>query len=338
MVQHSGLPHAWGGPLLQGKLRAMPEDFKVCERLNFTPDGAGAHALLQIRKRGANTEWVARHLAALAGVKRLAVGYAGLKDRHAEAEQWFSVDLAGKVEPDWSQLEGGEIAILNVTRHGRKLRQGAVKENAFVITLRGIHGDTHGVETRLRYIARHGVPNYFGEQRFGRDNLSRAQAMFRDEIKVRDRFKRGIYLSTARALLFNKVLARRVRDGTWNGALPGDAMILNGRNSFFICDTEENNLAERLQQGDIHPSGPLWGRGGLPCQHEAAALEYMVLADDDEWRKGLETAGLKQQRRSLRVIPGDFTWSTELPETLRLIFTLPAGSYATSVVREIAAC
>jgi len=332
------LPHAWGGPLVRGVLRATPEDFQVVEQLNFTPDHAGTHALLRIRKRGANTEWVARRLAALAGVKRHAIGYAGLKDRHAETAQWFSVDLAGKAEPEWTSLEGDEIAILEVTRHGRKLRQGAVKENAFDITLRDIDGDTDKLEVHLQRIARHGVPNYFGEQRFGRDNLSRAQAMFQGKIKVTERFKRGIYLSAARALLFNKVLARRVLDGTWNRIIRGDAVMLQGSNSFFIHEADDTSLKERLQQGDIHPSGPLWGRGEPPCQCNAAALEYEALIDDEMWRKGLEEAGLRQQRRPLRVIPRELTWSPTTGKVLQIHFILPAGSYATCTLREIAAC
>ncbi len=327
-------PHAWGGPLLQGVMRAIPDDFQVREQLNFTPDQAGVHALVKIRKRGANTEWLARRLAQLAGVKRHAIGYAGLKDRHAVTDQWFSADLSGREEPDWRRLEGEKITVLEVTRHTRKLRQGAVAANAFQITLRGVTGDTGGLEARLQSIANEGAPNYFGEQRFGRDNLARARAMFSGEFKVRDRFKRGIYLSAARALLFNRVLARRVEAGAWNRILPGDALILHGSNSFFVCGNEDA-LQERLRQGDIHPSGPLWGRGELPCKGEPAALEETALADDELWRRGLEEAGLKQQRRPLRVIPREMTWRMPSPQVLQLCFVLPAGSYATAILREI---
>ena len=329
-------PRAWGGPLPRGVMRATPGDFQVREQLNFTPDRAGVHVLVKIRKRGVNTEWVARRLAALAGVKRHAIGYAGLKDRHAVTDQWFSVDLSGREEPGWRRLESEEITVLEVTRHTRKLRQGAVAANAFQVTLRGVTGDTGTLEARLQCIADEGVPNYFGEQRFGRDNLERARAMFRGEIKVRDRFKRGIYLSAARALLFNRVLARRVEAGAWNRILPGDALILHGSNSFFVCE-EKDALQERLQIGDIHPSGPLWGRGELPCKGDAAALENTALAGDGLWRKGLEEAGLKQQRRSLRVIPREMTWHMPSAQVLRMRFILPAGSYATAVLREVVA-
>ncbi len=332
---HSDLPLAGGSPFLQGVIRATPDDFQVAERLSFTPDHAGSHALIQIRKRNANTEWVARKLAAFAGVKRRAIGYAGLKDRHADTVQWFSIDLAGKAEPDWQRLDDREISVVSVTRHGRKLRQGAVRENCFDITVRQISGDKQQLETRLQHIKRVGVPNYFGEQRFGRDNLSRAKAMFCGEINVSDRFKRGIYLSSARALLFNRVLGQRVKDGIWNHVVPGDVMILNGSNSFFSCVAPDETILSRLQSGDIHPSGPLWGEGELPSQSQAAVLERTALAADDLWRNGLENAGLRQKRRSLRVIPGDLTWSACQHDVLRLQFSLPSGSYATSVLREV---
>ncbi len=332
---HTDLPLAGTHPVLRGKIRLTPDDFQVTEQLSFTPDHAGMHALLQIRKRNANTEWVARKLAVFAGVKRMAIGYAGLKDRHADTVQWFSIDLAGKTEPDWTQLGSNEISVVSVTRHGRKLRRGAVRENCFDITVRQISGDKQQLETRLQHIKHVGVPNYFGEQRFGRDNLSRAKAMLCGEIKVSDRFKRGIYLSAARALLFNRVLGQRVKDGIWNQVLPGDVMMLNGSNSFFNCDVPDETILSRLQSGDIHPSGPLWGEGELPSQSQASALEHEALVADDHWRSGLEKAGMRQQRRSLRVIPGDLTWSTCQHDALRLQFSLPSGSYATSVLREV---
>ena len=126
-TRHSAvLPYAYGQPSLQGRLRAVPEDFQVREEMNFTLDGAGEHVWLWVRKRGANTEWVARQLAQRAGVASGAVSYAGLKDRHAVTEQWFSVHLPGRAEPDWSADPDPEFTVLKAVRHSRKLRRGAL--------------------------------------------------------------------------------------------------------------------------------------------------------------------------------------------------------------------
>ena len=173
-----------GAPLVTATLRTAPEDFEVHEVLGFEPDGVGDHALLLIQKRNTNTEWLARNLAKFAGVKQVDVGYGGLKDRNAVTSQWFSVNLSGKTEPDWSQLESAETRVLRVTRNRRKLKRGAHHGNRFVITLRDVRGEASDLEARLHAIRTHGVPNYFGAQRFGIDanNIAQAHAMFAEEI------------------------------------------------------------------------------------------------------------------------------------------------------------
>ncbi|MBI3774319.1 MAG: tRNA pseudouridine(13) synthase TruD, partial [Gammaproteobacteria bacterium] len=282
-----------GAPLATATLRAMPEDFEVHEVLGFEPDGAGDHALLLIQKRNTNTEWLARNLAKFAGVKQVDVGYGGLKDRNAVTSQWFSVNLSGKSEPDWTQLESADTRVLQAMRNRRKLKRGAHHGNRFVITLRDVSGDASELETRLRAIRDHGVPNYFGEQRFGIDanNIEQARAMFAGELHVKDRHQRGLYLSAARSLLFNAVLSKRVTGQSWNTALPGDALMLAGTRSFFAAEAIDATLIQRLNSGDLHPSGPLWGRGESPVRAAARALEDDVLRDYVLVRTGLEQAG-----------------------------------------------
>ncbi|MFQ5487557.1 MAG: tRNA pseudouridine(13) synthase TruD [Gammaproteobacteria bacterium] len=328
-------PRAGGPPRGSAVLRQAPEDFQVEEVLNFSPSGEGQHVLVLIRKRDANTEWVARQLALHAGIGRKAVGYAGLKDRRAVTEQWFSVDLAGAREPDWSQLDGDEVTVLQHRRHHRKLRQGAVQANRFRITLRALRGECEYLEQTLQRVTSQGVPNYFGEQRFGRNNLQQAAAMLLQGRSVRDRFKRGIYLSAARSLLFNRVLAKRVVDGNWDRALVGDVMMLAGSHSIFSCPESDADIARRLAEGDIHPTGPLWGCGNTPCHAEAAALEEEALSAETSWCRALEEVGLKHQRRALRVIPQALQWRLADDDSLTLTFTLPSGCYATSVLREV---
>lgn len=332
--------YASGAPSTTGVMRALPEDFAVEEVLGFEPDGEGEHVLIHIRKRNANTEWVARQLARFAGVKPMDVSYAGMKDRNAVTTQWFSIGLAGKPEPDWKLIENDDIQVLHVARHRRKLRRGALKGNRFRLHITKLNGDLVGLEERMQRVARDGVPNYFGEQRFGfnHDNLRRADAMFRGEFRERDRHKRGIYLSAARSYLFNEVLSRRVADGTWKLPLPGEALMLAGSHSFFVADEIDATILARIEEGDIHPSGPMWGRGELASHAEARELEQEVLAAHGDWCTALEKEGLEQERRALRLPVQDLSWVIDAEQqVLTLSFMLDAGSYATTVLREVVA-
>jgi tRNA pseudouridine13 synthase len=327
-----------GVPVLHAAtLRSAPEDFVVEEQMPFVLAGAGEHVWVKLRKRGFNSEQVAKQLARTAGVTRREVGYAGLKDRHAITVQWFSLHLAGRSDPDWKSLPEG-MQVMESTRHSRKLKTGALAGNRFVITLRDCQGDRaavlrHGEEIRVR-----GVPNYFGEQRFGHGagNVAAARAMFAGTGQARDRKQAGIYLSAARSLLFNEVLARRVTMGNWDQVLDGDALILNGSRSFFVPEIIDETIRRRLAEGDIHPSGPLWGRGELPTRSSVRDWEQAVALENADLAHGLESAGLNQERRALRVIPQEFSAVWQDATTLDLTFVLPPGSYATMLVRELA--
>ncbi len=332
----AALPHAYGQLHARGRLRATPEDFQVREEMDFAPDGAGEHVWLWVRKRGANTDWVARQLARRAGVPPGAVSYAGLKDRHAVTEQWFSVHLPGKADPDWSAGPGSDFAVLEATRHSRKLRRGALRGNAFRIVVRELGGDPAELAARFERIAATGVPNYFGEQRFGREggNLERAAAMLEGREKVRDRQQRGLYLSAARSALFNAVLARRVVEGTWNQALPGEVLMLAGSHSIFAIEEADDAIRQRIAAFDLHPTGPLWGVGELLSTGAARDLETAVAALLPLFRDGLAAAGLEQERRALRLMVRDATLEWSEPGVAVLDFRLPAGAYATTVLRE----
>jgi tRNA pseudouridine13 synthase len=323
-------------PPLSGRLRTTPEDFQVEEILGYAPEGSGEHALLWVEKRDANTDWVARELARFAGVPPLDVGYAGLKDRHAVTRQAFTVQLAGKPDPDWSAFPHDEVKVLAATRHTRKLKRGALRGNRFVLVLREVRGDRVRAEQALAAIAARGVPNYFGEQRFGREggNVAQARAMFAGR-RV-DRAKRSILLSAARSQIFNAVLAARVERGAWDTPLDGEIWSLAGSRSWFGPEPFGDALAERLARGDIHPSGPLWGQGEPPAAGEAGALERGVAAAYADLAEGLAAARMEQERRPLRLLPKDLQWRWLADDALELSFELPAGAYATVVMRELA--
>ncbi len=332
----SDLPYAYGTPPLAAQLRSSPEDFLVEEILGYEADGEGEHALLWVEKRGANTDWVARELARFAGVPPLAVGYAGLKDRHAVTRQAFTVQLAGKPDPDWHAFPHAEVKVLAAARHKRKLKRGALRGNRFVLVLRQVEGDRAQAEEVLSRIAARGVPNYFGEQRFGRGggNVEQARAMFAGRRVDRD--KRSFLLSAARSHLFNEVLAARVERDAWDSPLDGEIWSLAGTRSWFGPEPFDAALADRLARGDIHPSGPLWGQGETPARGEAAELETAIAQANADLVEGLAAARMDQERRPLRLMPQQLRWRWLESDALELAFELPAGAYATVVVRELA--
>jgi tRNA pseudouridine13 synthase len=332
----SDLPRAFGDPPARGVLRARVEDFQVEEIPAFTPDGEGEHALLQVRKRGANTEWVARRLASHAGLAVSKVGYAGLKDRRAQTTQWFSLHIGAREGPSWASFEADGVEILRVSRHRRKLRRGALRGNRFSIRIREARMRDDLVARRIEEIRRRGVPSYYGPQRFGRDagNLVAAEALFSGRVRRVTRHLRGLWISAARSQLFNEVLAVRVVRDDWDRAVPGDRLQLQGSRSHFLAVSLDLETRRRVGEMDLHPTGPLWGAGKSLCVGEAAKLEASVVQGFPAWTDGLAAAGLRQERRSLR-LPVASLEHRVAPGTLELTFELPAGAYATAVLREI---
>ena len=331
------LPRAHGAAVLTATFRGRTEDFVVEEIPGFEPSGAGEHLLLDVEKRDMNTVFAAKRIAEWAGVKEMAVGYAGLKDRHAVTRQRFTVHLPGRDAPDLSSLEDDALRVLQATRHARKLPRGALAGNRFELTLRDVTGDRTAIDARIAAIDARGLPNYFGEQRFGRGggNIEQARAMFGGR-RVR-REERSLLLSAARSELFNRVLGERVSRRCWDTPLEGEVWMLDGPRSVFGPEPYTAELGERLARFDIHPTGPLWGRGTLRSDGECRALEEAVLADADSMslRRGLEAAGLEQERRALRLRPAELASCWLADDVLMLRFALPPGAYATTVLEAI---
>ena len=329
------VPPALGGPVGSALLRVEPEDFRVTENLGFEPDGEGPHRLVLVRKRCLSTPEAAARLAAAAGVARRDIGHAGLKDRQAVTEQWLTCPAGA--EP----LPGPLGEDLQPLPQRRKLKPGSLRGNRFELRLRQIRGDRRALDRRLQAIARRGVPNAFGAQRFGRGgaNLDKAAAWFQGRLRVRDRGLQGLLLSAARSEFFNRVLARRIQDGSWEQALAGDLMVLDGRGSLFPADDEQPaQLARRLALHAVHATGPLPGGGGPLPGPDVAALEAAATADLGELRAGLEQRRVSASRRALRLSVSGLWWRWEEPDSLRLGFDLPAGAYATAVVAELVRC
>lgn len=331
------LHYVHGSPMARGTIKTTPEDFIVEEILSFVPSGSGEHAFVHIEKWGENTDFVARQLARFTGTKPRDIGYAGLKDRHGRTSQWFSVQLPGQEDPDWSQCQGDQFRVLAHTRNYRKLRRGAIKENRFTLTIRDIDPPIDSLLARINAIAASGVPNYFGPQRFGRDgnNVERALDLIRNPSTRINPNLRGLFFSAARSEIFNQILSERVMEGSWNLAIPGDVYMFPDSKSHFEAAADDLDIQDRIQQMRIHPSGPLVGEKPSTARERALEIETRILARFTELHEGLQRERLESLRRPYRLVPEQLSAQPLENGSLRLQFNLPAGTYATTVLREL---
>jgi tRNA pseudouridine13 synthase len=300
-------PRAYGAPVTRATIKATDKDFQVDEVPGYVCTGEGEHCLLRVRKSGANTVWVAEQIARFAGIKTRDVGFAGRKDRNALTTQWFSCWLPGRDDPEWQDMQVEGVEVLEVVRHNRKLKTGALKSNRFKIVITGLTLDADlesALQDRLEQIKSRGVPNYFGEQRFGIDsmNLVNADRMLNNEIRVRNRQKRSIYLSAARSYLFNLALAQRVNDGSW-------------------CQRKESGGSQ---------IGSLFGKGDFD-----SGSEKMINSEFADWCTAMDELGMKRSYRALALDPVDLEWQFCNRQSLSLEFELPRGSFATALIREL---
>jgi tRNA pseudouridine13 synthase len=319
---------------IKGNIRQTASDFLVTEILGFAPSGDGEHDFLWIEKTGVNTNWLAQQLARHAGVPERDVGYAGLKDRNAVTRQWFSVRRPRGTGTDWQAFARPGVDVLQMSRHDRKLRRGVHAGNFFRLAVRDVNVDADDIGGLVTRIVTRGVPNYFGDQRFGRhgENMRLALALFCGRRMRRN--KRSIAISAARSYIFNHILQERVVRDCWDRALVGEAFNLSGSNSIFVADELTDEFDKRLLENDIHPTAALWGAGRPQCTGEALALECAIAAPFDALCGGLERIGARQARRPTRLIVQDLVWEIG-SATLWLEFSLPSGGYATTVLREL---
>lgn len=352
------LPNPYTPTIMSADFKANAYDFIVEELLTIDLTGEGEHLWLHLKKIHLNTAYVAKLLAKWADIPAHDVSYSGLKDRHAVTTQWFSLRLPKKIAPstnfvdfakNWLNTEE-KIDVLATHWHNKKLQRGTHQANHFVITLRNVQGEKSAIDQQLTQIQSRGIPNYFGEQRFGQDdgNILTALEFFATGRihgrKAHPKFNRdkiSLYLSAARSELFNAVLAKRVALDKWDVPLThdftGEVVNLSGSNSFFTVTHEDNpiEIATRLATHDIGLTAPMWGAGELASAGDVAELEQSVVASDERYQQlaqGLEKQGLRQQRRAMWLLPKNLTWQWMGDDSLQLNFDLPSGSFATSVV------
>ena len=321
-----------GKPEADAVFKALPDDFVVTEQLPFELTGDGENLFILIEKRELNTQQVCQHLAKVLGKRLRDVGYAGLKDKQSVSRQWFSIQANVNSDIDLSQVENDNIKIIETRRHLKKLKVGALAGNHFDIRLKQV-GMIDDLLRRLAVVKVHGVPNYFGLQRFGfnGNNLNWANRWSEGE-PIRDKKIKGFALSAARSYLFNEVVSARINQQYFSTPISGDTFILAGSNSYFT-DEIDATVLKRLSERDIYLSAPMFGKGDNPSQSDAAELEAKVLDEHPLWQQLLIEQGLEFQRRAIQLFPLNMEWKVD-GEDVIVSFDLPSGAFATSVLRE----
>lgn len=362
----ANLPQPKLAPIEQASYKGRTEDFVVNELLDIDFTNEGEHLWLHIQKSGVNTAYLAKLLSEWAEIPLRDVGYSGLKDRQALTTQWFSLRIPKKQLPttEFAPVDIKEretIKIITQYWHNKKLNRGTHNANQFIITLRDLKfandltlaNNQSLVEQHLATISNSGVPNYFGPQRFGfgGNNIMEALNLFarplpnnpsskkKSKRKGAPREQNSMELSAARSLIFNKILATRVEDGSWNMGLDGEVFNLNGSGSIFASEQMDETLRQRLASGDIHPTAVMWGVGNDKVIGNAAEIEHKVVQSNKvliALTNGLERRDVKAQRRALRLPVEALSWQWVDEQTLVLSFTLTTGSFATSVLASLA--
>lgn len=324
-------------------IRTTPDDFVVEELPLYEPAGAGSHLYVRFRKRGLETFAVVRALAQKLGAPLRESGTAGLKDRHAVTEQTASFPWAeSKPLPELASLASEGVEILSLARHGNKLRTGHLKGNRFSLVLRDLdEARVPEVLAAFERIGTEGIPNWFGSQRFGRfgDNVEVALAWMRGEKRPpNDPKVRRLHLSAVQSELFHRVLARRIEDGTWTTVLTGDLVSPRHTQKTFVCNDDPVER-ERAARGEQSATGPLFGVKMRWPEGATATLEREILGSipDAEALFAKWSSLGEGARRALRVVPEGLHASSEngVPGSVRVVFVLPSGAYATSVVGAV---
>lgn len=332
----SRLPYISGHlPGIGGRLHAQPDHFVVEEVPLYEPAGEGAHTFLWITKEGQTSTWVRDELARLFGVRREDVGMAGLKDRHAVTTQAFSVPGVDPEEALARVRAELPVAVHWARRHTNKLKSGHLLGNRFRITVVDVVPDA-GERARLiaGYLRHVGVPNYYGEQRFGRegDNAARGREALMGR-GPRDRWLRRFLISAYQAHLFNRYLARRVTEGCFTRLLVGDiAKKADTGGLFVVRDVAVEQ--SRYERGEIHFTGPMYGYKMWTAEEEAGAIEEAVLAEEGLSLTDFRKARVKGTRRLGRLWLADLQVEEVAARCLAFSFFLPKGAFATVVMRE----
>jgi tRNA pseudouridine13 synthase len=327
-------------PGIGGKIKETPEDFEVEEIPAYPCSGSGSHLFLWVEKRDMGAEFFARQIARRLDIPVGEVGTAGLKDRRAVTRQWVSVPEM--CQDRVSQLEGDGIRVLDVQRHDNKLRPGHLRGNRFRILIRETVPEAEArLPSLVEMLKSQGMPNYYGPQRFGRDgdNAQLGMELLTGTTKKRlPPFLRKLVLSSVQSAIFNQYLAQRMRDGLLRQVLDGDVMAKWPAGGMFVA-SDFPREQERFDARETVHAGPIFGRKTFAAASFAAAREAAVLEATGLSKESFRAQGkLLQGTRRHNLIYVDDLHAVVEPDGVRLTVTLPAGSYATTLLNELMKC
>jgi tRNA pseudouridine13 synthase len=327
-------------PGIGGVLRTTDDDFFVDEEPAYLPSGTGDHIFIKIEKRGLNTAHAVERIAKALSVNPRDIGVAGMKDRNAVTRQWLSLPPPTTTEAARA-LALEDIAIVEVGRHGNKLRTGHVRANRFILRVRGVD-ETALARARTileRLATAPGAPNWYGEQRFGRDgdNAEKGLAMIRGGKPPRDRKLARLFVSSLQSKMFNDWLVARMADGLYARVLAGDVLHKTS-GGMFTCEAPDVD-EPRLLAGEVVLTGPMFGDkmrrppDGTPAgEREDAILAAAGLARDSFASVRAIAEGT---RRDATITIGEPSVRAIEPGVIEVAFSLPGGAYATAVMREL---
>jgi tRNA pseudouridine13 synthase len=329
-------------PALGGRIGSAQEDFRVEEIPAYLPCGNGEHRYVRVEKRGLSTPELVALIARATRLGERDIGHAGMKDKHAVTVQWLSMPRRSPDAATWKLPSS--VRVLEESYHTNKLRTGHLHGNRFEIRIVDLVKEAEERLEPLLDVLRKGLLNAFGEQRFGRGggNIEQALEWLRDPSSLRGRqarFLSKLYPSVLQAELFNRYLSARYALDL-DQLLLGEVVRLDGAGSNFVVEdlaTEQG----RYELGQLHPQGPMFGPKMRPAAAQALELEGNTLSQLELDAAASETLGRHAPgtRRDLRVPLADLTVrvedTLEGAPSLRIAFALPAGSFATQVIREL---
>ncbi len=326
-------------PGIGGDIKVEPAHFVVEEIPLYEPSGEGQHVYVRLTREGWTTQAVEDELTELFELRDVDIGCAGRKDKHARTTQTFSLNLPNADEAAVAARIRDHLPFIElqwVKRHRNKIRAGHLLGNRFqIVVLDPNPGALPQAEAVVEALQQRGLPNFFGPQRFGRegDNAERGRRILLTGRGPRKRWLRRLLLRAYQSALFNTWLVERMNRGWFERVMVGD--VAKKRDTGGLFEVEDAETAQpRFDRDEITYTGPIYGSRMWWASGEPGELEREVLTATEITPEMLDRAHLDGSRRRARLVLDDLHVESH-PDGLLFIFTLPKGSYATTVLREV---